>query len=155
MGISKRGNEYLRRLFIHGARSVALHVRCDRHSFGEWLTSLKKRAHSNVANVTLANKLARIAWSVLSRQEIIRIHWPHQQAELVRSPLRLLHLSVTLHSTRLKVKPFGRCAGLDPSGATRSDVLPRRQSGFVGGSKRVYYIRQHRSTKVCERQREM
>jgi transposase len=72
LGISKRGNEYLRRLFIHGARSVALHVKRDRHSFGEWITSLQNRAHANVANVALANKLARIAWSVLSRQEISR-----------------------------------------------------------------------------------
>lgn len=72
LGISKRGNEYLRRLFIHGARSVALHVKRDRHSFGEWMTALQKRVHSNVANVALANKLARIAWSVLNRQEIYR-----------------------------------------------------------------------------------
>jgi transposase len=72
IGISKRGNEYLRRLFIHGARSIALHVKRDRHSFGEWLTGLQNRAHSNVANVALANKLARIAWSVLCRQEIYR-----------------------------------------------------------------------------------
>jgi transposase len=72
LGISKRGNEYLRRLFIHGARSVALHVKRDRHSFGEWITALQNRVHSNVANVALANKLARIAWSVLSRQETYR-----------------------------------------------------------------------------------
>jgi transposase len=72
LGISKRGNEYLRRLFIHGARSVALHVKRDRHSFGEWITALQNRVHSNVANVALANKLARIAWSVLSRQEMYR-----------------------------------------------------------------------------------
>jgi transposase len=42
LGISKRDNEYLRRLFIHGARSVALHVKRDRHSFGEWLTGLSE-----------------------------------------------------------------------------------------------------------------
>lgn len=72
LGISKRGNEYLRRLFIHGARSVALHVKRDQHSFGGWITALQNRLHSNVANVALANKLARIAWSVLNRQESYR-----------------------------------------------------------------------------------
>ena len=76
LGISKRGNEYLRRLFIHGARSVALHVKRDRHSFGEWMTALQSRVHSNVANVALANKLARIAWSVLNRQDTYRAALP-------------------------------------------------------------------------------
>jgi transposase len=72
LGISKRGNEYLRRLFIHGARSVCLHVNRDRHAWGQWLTALRERKPSNVATVALANKLARIAWSVLSRSEEYR-----------------------------------------------------------------------------------
>jgi transposase len=72
LGISKRGNEYLRRLFIHGARSVALQVKRDRHAWGEWLTALQKRTQANVATVALANKLARIAWTVLFRNECYR-----------------------------------------------------------------------------------
>ena len=72
LGISKRGNEYLRRLFIHGARSVCLHVNRSRHTWGEWITELKNRKPSNIATVALANKLARIAWSVLYRNEVYR-----------------------------------------------------------------------------------
>jgi transposase len=65
LGISKRGNVYLRMLFIHGARSVLRGAdrRADR--LGPWLRGLKARRHANVAAVALANKLARIAWAVL------------------------------------------------------------------------------------------
>lgn len=71
-GISKRGNEYLRRLLIHGARSVCLHVNRTRHAWGEWITELKNRKPSNLATVAMANKLARIAWAVLSHEEEYR-----------------------------------------------------------------------------------
>lgn len=65
-GITKRGNTYLRRLFIHGARSFRLNGDRSRHRIGTWLDSLDGRAHKNIATVALANKLARIAWSVLA-----------------------------------------------------------------------------------------
>lgn len=68
-GISKRGNEYLRRLLIHGARSVCLHVNRAKHVWGDWITDLKSRKPSNLATVAMANKLARIAWAVLSRDQ--------------------------------------------------------------------------------------
>jgi transposase len=67
LGISKHGNEYLRRLFIHGARSVIARVNRDKHRLGHWISSLESRAHSNVVSVALANKLARIAWAVLNQ----------------------------------------------------------------------------------------
>jgi transposase len=72
LGISKRGNSYLRRLFVQGARSILLHADPARHAFGPWLTALRARVHHNVAVLALANKLARIAWSVLVRQEPYR-----------------------------------------------------------------------------------
>jgi transposase len=65
-GISRRGNKYLRTLFIQGARSVL--QRSDgwaNKSFGRWLTAASKRLHKNVLATALANKLARIAWAVL------------------------------------------------------------------------------------------
>lgn len=65
--ITKRGNSYLRRLFIHGARSFRLNGNRDAHTVGAWLEALDRRTHKNVATVALANKLARIAWSVLSK----------------------------------------------------------------------------------------
>jgi transposase len=66
LGISKKGNEYLRRLFIHGARSVIARVNRDKHRFGHWISDLESRAHSNIVSVALANELARIAWAVLN-----------------------------------------------------------------------------------------
>ncbi|MFV2033774.1 MAG: IS110 family transposase [Halocynthiibacter sp.] len=67
IGISKRGNPYLRKLFIHGARTV-LHLIKDRTTpLAQWIDKLKERRHSNVAVVAMANKLARIAWAVLTK----------------------------------------------------------------------------------------
>jgi transposase len=65
LGISKRGNCYLRMLFIHGARTALPHLASSNTPLGRWLKGLLERAHRNVATVALANKLARIAWAVL------------------------------------------------------------------------------------------
>jgi transposase len=67
-GITKRGNRYLRCLFIHGARAVCRHHRDRPHRLGRWITSLEARAHPNIVVVALANKLARTAWVVLQRE---------------------------------------------------------------------------------------
>jgi transposase len=64
-GISKRGNKYLRRLLIHGARAALPHVSGRDTPLGRWARGLLARAHQNVAVVALANKMARIAWAVL------------------------------------------------------------------------------------------
>jgi transposase len=65
-GISKRGNRYLRIILVHGARAVVLRSKRDRIAMGAWLTSLEGRAPRNVWIIAMANKLARIAWAVLS-----------------------------------------------------------------------------------------
>jgi transposase len=65
-GISKRGNCYLRRILIHGARSVVFRSKRERIAMGEWMNTLEARASRNVLIVAMANKLARIAWAVLS-----------------------------------------------------------------------------------------
>ena len=67
--ISKRGNKYLRRLLIHGARSALPSIAERDTPLGRWTKGLLARAHKNIAVVALANKLARIAWAVLQRQE--------------------------------------------------------------------------------------
>src|SRR5216684_4098749 len=64
LGISKRGNPYVRRLLILGAHSVLISPRRERHGFGRWLLAPQPRAHPNVVVVALANKLARIASAV-------------------------------------------------------------------------------------------
>jgi transposase len=66
--LSKRGNSYLRSLLIQAARVLLLWpAKWRQHSFGEWLTAASMRLHHNVLAAALANKLARIAWSVLSQ----------------------------------------------------------------------------------------
>lgn len=66
--ISRRGNRYLRTLFIQGARAVLLQRQSwPRHGFGAWLEAASKRLHSNVLVVALAAKLARMAWSMLAK----------------------------------------------------------------------------------------
>jgi len=66
LGISKRGSVYLRRLFIHGARAMLLRVKYDTGRLGQWAHQLELRAPRNKVIVAVANKLARIAWAVLS-----------------------------------------------------------------------------------------
>ena len=72
LGISKRGNPYLRKLFIQGARAVML--RATKQSIGlkTWIEKIALKKHPNVAAVALANKMARIAWVVLARGEAYR-----------------------------------------------------------------------------------
>ena len=67
LGISKRGNPYVRRLFINGARACLIHLKSARDRFGEWIEKLKGRMHHNKVIVALANKMARIAWVILNR----------------------------------------------------------------------------------------
>ena len=66
MGISKRGDSYLRTLLIHGARSLLRFVRATPEK-NRWLSDLMLRKNSNVAAVALANKNVRIIWALLSK----------------------------------------------------------------------------------------
>ena len=65
MGISKRGNKYLRKLLVHGARAALPSLSASTTPLGRWLWNLLQRAHKNTVIVALANKLARIVWAVL------------------------------------------------------------------------------------------
>jgi transposase len=67
LGISKRGNRYLRKNLIHGARAVLPYLVERETPLGRWARGLLERAHKNVVVVALANKLARIVWAVLAR----------------------------------------------------------------------------------------
>jgi transposase len=67
LGISKRGNKYLRMVFIHGARAAMPTLAKSATPLGAWLRGLLARTHRNIAIVALANKLARIAWAMLRR----------------------------------------------------------------------------------------
>lgn len=67
LGISKRGDSYLRMLLIHGARAVIRVAERKADYAGSWLAGLKERRHQNVAAVALANKNARIVWALLAQ----------------------------------------------------------------------------------------
>ena len=73
LGISKRGNAYLRTLLIHGARAALPSLAKSETALGAWLRSLLARCHHNTVVVALANKLARIAWALLRREETFSI----------------------------------------------------------------------------------
>jgi len=68
LGISKRGDVYLRTLLIHGARAVLRHLAHRTHGTDDWLRRLLARRNKNIAAVALANKNARIAWALLAHQ---------------------------------------------------------------------------------------
>ena len=65
LGISKRGDDFVRRMFIHGARSVVLHAKNKTDARSNWINALKARANVNKVSVALANKNARIAMAIL------------------------------------------------------------------------------------------
>jgi transposase len=74
--ISKRGDAYLRRLLIHGARTVVRWQLSRKKGTSEWLQGLLIRRNINVAVVALANKNARIAWAILSHGDSYRARQP-------------------------------------------------------------------------------
>lgn len=72
LGISKRGNSYLRTLLIHGARAVLRHSATKTDRFSVWAQSLLERRGHNRACVAVANKMARIAWVIMAKGEHFR-----------------------------------------------------------------------------------
>jgi len=67
LGISKRGDSYLRKLLVHGARAVIRHANGRDDGLSQWLQALSARKHANVVAVALANKTARAAWSLVRK----------------------------------------------------------------------------------------
>ena len=65
LGISKRGDPYLRSLLVHGGRSVVRTAKGKEDRLSLWVMSLVARTHPNVAAVAMANKTARIAWAMI------------------------------------------------------------------------------------------
>lgn len=70
LGISKRGDKYLRSLLIHGARSVVLHAKNKEDALSRWVNRLRERRGTNKAAVALANKLARMGWALLRNETV-------------------------------------------------------------------------------------
>jgi len=80
LGISKRGDSYLRGLLIHGARAVIYHIqrrlKASQPGGNPWVEQLLLRCHPNEVAVALANKMARIAWVLMARNETWRAVHP-------------------------------------------------------------------------------
>lgn len=67
LGISKRGDAYLRTLLIHGARAVLWAAQRRKASVDRWVQGLLERRNMNIAVVAMANKSARIVWALLAK----------------------------------------------------------------------------------------
>jgi transposase len=72
LGISKRGDGYLRRQLMHGARSLVRLAPGRKGRFWTWIDRLVARRPFNVVVAAVANKLARIIWAMLGRDETYR-----------------------------------------------------------------------------------
>lgn len=72
LGISKRGNRYLRTLYIHGARAVLRHSASKQDRFSLWAQQVLARRGYNKACVAVANKIARMAWVIMAKGECYR-----------------------------------------------------------------------------------
>jgi transposase len=81
LGISKRGDTYLRTLLIHGARSVLLRLKLHADQAEGWLARLAKRRNPNIAAVALANKNARIVWALLAHDRNYQAGYVSTRAE--------------------------------------------------------------------------
>lgn len=71
-GISKQGDRYLRRLLVVGAMAVMRHAKRNPTPMTDWVNGLLEKKPFRLASVALANKLARIAWAILTRGETYR-----------------------------------------------------------------------------------
>ena len=65
LGISKRGDSYLRKLLVHGARAAVRTAKHRDDALSQWIQRLQQRKHTNVVVVALANKTARMAWAMI------------------------------------------------------------------------------------------
>jgi transposase len=65
LGISKRGDAYLRQLLVHGARSAVRAANGKDDGLSHWIQRLLAHKHNNVVTVALANKTARMAWALI------------------------------------------------------------------------------------------
>ena len=79
--ISKRGNKYLRTLFVQAARAVLQkRMSWERYGLKSWIEAAARRLHPNKLAIALANKLARIAWAVLSSGRNFEVSTIHDDA---------------------------------------------------------------------------
>ena len=74
LGISKRGDSYLRKQLVHGARSVVRTAAKHQDPLSQWIQNLSSRKHANTVVVALANKTARMAWALIRYEDDYKPH---------------------------------------------------------------------------------
>jgi len=72
--ITKRGNRYLRKQLVHGARALMYKTKGKDDKLSVWINDIRERRGAHKACVALAHKLARIIWAVLSKREGFKLH---------------------------------------------------------------------------------
>jgi transposase len=107
LGISKRGDKYVRTLLVHGARAVLLR----KAQSSDWQTDLQKRRHKNVAIVAQAAKIARTMWAVLAKEQ-------------------------DYQANHKSVRPQTRSAVTQELGQDGSPTCPPRRSSVAGDARR-------------------
>lgn len=99
--ISRRGNRYLRVLFVQAAWVVLVRIKnWERYGLQSWIEAAKRRLHHNVLAIALANKLARIAWAVLAKGRL-RV----DEDRRCRRPTRLILAPCSARSRRSLATP--------------------------------------------------
>lgn len=73
LGISKKGNRYLRSLLVHGGRTMMRHCGKKKDPHSLWVQQLKERRGNNKASVAVANKLARVSWAILRTNQPYKV----------------------------------------------------------------------------------
>jgi transposase len=79
LGITKRGDKYLRKLLVHGARSIATRAETKPQPQDQWLNAVRERRGKPRTYVAQANKTARIAWAIMTKGEVYKV--PNATAE--------------------------------------------------------------------------
>ena len=81
-GITKRGNNYLRKQLVHGARTLLRKASVKPDALNQWITELRCRKHVNCVIVAIAHRLARLMWVLLTRNSSYQAQ-PAKNLELV------------------------------------------------------------------------
>ena len=73
-GITKRGNRYLRKQLVHGARATICRCRNKQDKLSQWANKLVARRGIQKATVALAARMARLVWTILNKQEPFKLN---------------------------------------------------------------------------------
>ena len=100
--ISKRGDRYLRFLFVAGALAVIRYAKIHGTKHRPWLTALLARRHTKVAAIALANKIARMTLAIMANGEHYKE--PVKEAPMKEAKMKMKNLTIELKKLLRKVE---------------------------------------------------